>query len=202
MVVFLVVSEKIKSKKPSIYAWYSTRCERRPPASFKFTRLQTGPKSPRKWAFSLGGMPLLGPEETFGIKSAEGASLGAPMDEIPHRTGDAPKWPLPIPPAITRNAPRTKSACAWATAEGCTLRWCPRAASSGAGSTATAVRKNGSHWAAILVYNCPGHRGSMCKPLMAKVRDAQAHAPTSLFKVEHASCLDKRAFTPTEGALD
>ena len=54
----------------------------------------------------------------------------------------------------------------------------------------------------LLFYNCLGHRGEKCKPLVEKYGMLKPIPPESLFDQEHALLYNKRAFTPTEGALD
>lgn len=54
----------------------------------------------------------------------------------------------------------------------------------------------------LIFYNCLGHRGAMCKPLIEKYGMLKHLPPSNLFHIEHADYFDKRAFTPTEGALD
>lgn len=55
---------------------------------------------------------------------------------------------------------------------------------------------------ALLFYNCLGHRGEKCKPLVEKYGMLKHLPPASLFDWSHANGYEKRAFTPTEGVLD
>lgn len=54
----------------------------------------------------------------------------------------------------------------------------------------------------LLFYNCLGHRGAKCKPLVEKYGMLKHLPPTRLLDVSHADYFDKGAFTPTEGSLD
>ncbi len=53
----------------------------------------------------------------------------------------------------------------------------------------------------LLFYNCLGHRGAKCKPLVEKYGMLKHIPPTSLFNVEHANYFETNAFLPTD-ALD
>jgi hypothetical protein len=54
----------------------------------------------------------------------------------------------------------------------------------------------------LLFYNCVGHHGERCKPLLEKYGMLKHLSAATLLKVEHADFFEKKAFMPTEGPLD
>lgn len=54
----------------------------------------------------------------------------------------------------------------------------------------------------LLFYNCLGHRGEKCKPLVEKYGMLKHLQPTSLLYIDHANYFAKRAFMPTESLED